>query len=78
MVRRVPLRPRWPKRACREKCASTARFSNTPAALKALTEKVAGRGRELRFFATRPERAAMASNDNSAQLGTNVRWSLHH
>jgi hypothetical protein len=51
------------------------KIPNAPAALKAL------RGWPVKEgscgFATRPDRAAMVSNDNSAQLGTNVRWSLH-
>ncbi len=49
---------------------------NTPSALKAVTVKLAGRT-ERCGFATRPDRAVMASNDNSAPLATTVPWSLH-
>ena len=51
------------------------KIANTPAALKALTERLAGKEGSC-GFATRPDRAAMASNDNSARSGTNVPWSL--
>jgi len=52
------------------------KISNAPAALKALTVRLAGKGRELRFcYEAGP--CGYGIQRNSAQLGTNVRWSLH-
>ena len=59
----------------REEVREHGKIPNTPAALKALTVKVARQGGSC-GFATRPDRAAMASNDNPG-MGTNVPWSLH-
>jgi transposase len=50
---------------------------NTPAALKALTVKLALTGR-ICCFVMRRGRAATAFNDSSPAWGTIAPWSLHH
>ena len=52
------------------------KIANTPAALKALTVKLALR-EEICGFVMRPDRAATAFNDSSPAWGTIAPWSLH-